>query len=111
MRACVRACVRVCVRVCVRACSNIPYYFILRSGGKYGDGQLGKTLRAVREGIPLIKASKQFVVPARTLHRLRDNAVTSPGTLNLALELLTLEMTSRKPCTNTLKRWNVACTA
>ena len=33
---------------------------------KYGGGQLGKALRAVRDGIPLLKASKQFGVPVRT---------------------------------------------
>ena len=35
------------------------------------------------EGIPLLKASKQLAVPARTLRRHRDNAVTSRGTLKL----------------------------
>ena len=51
--------------------------------GKYGDGQLGKAFRPVRESIPSSKASKQFGVPARTFRRLRDNAVVSPGTLKL----------------------------
>ena len=96
-------CVCACVRACVRACvclfltlynSETPFLStsfcraIVRSHkrkterGKYGDDQLGKALRAVSEGIPLIKAYMQFVVPARTLRRHRDNAVTSPGTLN-----------------------------
>ncbi|KAK2185125.1 hypothetical protein NP493_246g03086 [Ridgeia piscesae] len=53
--------------------------------GKYGDGQFGQVRRAVREGIPLLKASKQFVVPARTLRRHRDNAVISPEKVEKAL--------------------------
>ena len=44
---------------------------------------LAKLFVQFREGIPLLKASKQFVVPARTLRRHRDNAVTSPGKLKL----------------------------
>ena len=51
--------------------------------GKCVDDQLGQVLRAVREGIPLLKASKQFGVPARTLRMHRDNAVTSPGKVKL----------------------------
>ena len=51
--------------------------------GKYGDDKLGQALRAVIEGIPLLKASKQFGVPARTLRRHRDNAVTSPRSVLL----------------------------
>ena len=51
--------------------------------GKYGEENLAKALKAVTEGVPLIRASKEFGVPARTLRRHRDQQVAKPGTMNL----------------------------
>ena len=92
VRACVRACVCVCVFVCL--CASVCAFLTLYNRGnrsykrktelgKYEDGHLGKALRVVRQGIPLVNASKQFGVRARTLRRHRDNAVAFHGTLKL----------------------------
>jgi hypothetical protein len=49
--------------------------------GKYGQDNLAAALRAVAEGTPLVRASKEYDVPARTLRRHRDKQVAEPGTL------------------------------
>ncbi|KAK7478675.1 hypothetical protein BaRGS_00030060 [Batillaria attramentaria] len=50
--------------------------------GKYGEENLSAALEAVSKGVPLIRASKEFGVPARTLRRHRDQTVAEPGVLN-----------------------------
>uniref|UniRef100_UPI0035902D71 uncharacterized protein n=1 Tax=Myxine glutinosa TaxID=7769 RepID=UPI0035902D71 len=50
--------------------------------GNYGQSNLSAALTAVSEGLPLIRASKDFGVPARTLRRHRDQQVAAPGVLN-----------------------------
>ena len=49
--------------------------------GKYGQGNLSAALKAINEGVPLICASKEFGIPARTLRRHRDQRVAEPGVL------------------------------
>lgn len=50
--------------------------------GKYGHSNLSEALKAVSNGVPLIRASKEYGVPARTLRRHRDKKVLEPGVLN-----------------------------
>ena len=50
--------------------------------GKYGEKNLSEALEAVGKGVPIIRASNEFGVPARTLRRHRDKRVTEPGVLN-----------------------------
>ncbi|KAK2141324.1 hypothetical protein NP493_5305g00002 [Ridgeia piscesae] len=91
--------------------ANVRSYKRKTERGKYGDGQLGQALRAFREGIPLLKASKQFVVPARTLRRHRDNAVTSPGKLKLGPRTVLLGYDVEKALYEHIKQmeWRMAC--
>jgi len=51
--------------------------------GSYGSENLQQALEAVKNGTPLIKASKQFCIPARTLRRHRDGKVQCPGSSKL----------------------------
>ena len=50
--------------------------------GKYGQDNLKAALKAVAEGTPLLRASKEFGIPARTLRRHRDKKVAEPGSIN-----------------------------
>src|SRR5688572_18057122 len=51
--------------------------------GDYGNEKLTAALDAVRNGVPLIRVSKESGIPARTLRRHRDGATTAPGTSKL----------------------------
>ena len=51
--------------------------------GVYGDGNLQDALRLVRDGMPLIRVSKELRVPARTIRRQRDALVATPGKVRL----------------------------
>lgn len=51
--------------------------------GCYGTERLGAALIAVKEGMSLRSACRQFGIPARTLGRHRNNRVTSPGRVQL----------------------------
>ena len=51
--------------------------------GAYGDGNLQDALRLVRDGMPLIRVSKELGVPARTIRRHRDALVATPGKVKL----------------------------
>ena len=48
--------------------------------GSYGSEKLQLALEALKKGVPLIKTSKEFGIPARTLRRHRDGKVQHPGT-------------------------------
>lgn len=48
--------------------------------GAYGEVKLRDALKAIEEGTPLIRASKNYGIPERTLRRLRDKRVQQPGT-------------------------------
>lgn len=58
-------------------------YKPISTRGKYGEQNLADALKAVQEGMALIRASKNFGVPARTLRRHRDGAVSGPGLIRL----------------------------
>lgn len=49
--------------------------------GIYGEDGLKAALQSLREGKPLIRTSKEFGIPPRTLRRHRDNMVQRPGSL------------------------------
>ena len=51
--------------------------------GVYGDGNLQDALRLVRDGMPLIRVSKELGLPARTIRRHRDALVDTPGKVRL----------------------------
>ena len=51
--------------------------------GEYGNQKLAEALQAVSDGMPLIRASKEYSIPARTLRRHRDKKVQTPGSVNL----------------------------
>ena len=51
--------------------------------GSFGEDNLSAALKAIVEGMPLIRASRNFNVPARTLRRHRDKKVAQPGVLKL----------------------------
>ena len=51
--------------------------------GKYGEETLKAALQSLECGKPLIRASKDFRIPARTLRRHRDASVKQPGTLRM----------------------------
>ena len=40
-------------------------------------------IRASKDGVPVIRASKEFGVPAHTLRRHGDSAVSQPGVVQL----------------------------
>ena len=49
----------------------------------YGDGKLQDVLRLVRDGMLLIRVSKELRVPARTIRRHRDALVATLGKVRL----------------------------
>ena len=51
--------------------------------GQYGNKKLADALKAILDGVPLIKVSKECGIPARTLRRHRDKKVQVPGSVNL----------------------------
>jgi hypothetical protein len=51
--------------------------------GSYGEAQLQAALQTVDGGMPVIRASKIYGVPARTLRRHRDKQVLFPGKVKL----------------------------
>ena len=51
--------------------------------GSYGNQNLADALKAISDGVPLLRASKEYGVPARTLRRHRDSKVQTPGSVNL----------------------------
>ena len=51
--------------------------------GNYGSDDLQAALRAIDEGLPLLRASNQFGVSRRTLRRHRNNLVSLPGQVKL----------------------------
>ena len=48
-----------------------------------GDGNLQDALRLGRDVIPLIRVSKELVIPSRTIRRHRDALVDTPGKVRL----------------------------
>ena len=46
--------------------------------GNYGSELLTEALQATKDGVPVIRASKEFGVPTHTLRRHRYNAVSQP---------------------------------
>ena len=48
-----------------------------------GDGKLQDALRLVRDVMPLIRVSKELVIPSRTIRRHRDALVDTPGKVRL----------------------------
>lgn len=51
--------------------------------GQYGNQQLTLALEAVKGGMPLLRASKEFDIPRRTIRRHRDRLVANPGVSRL----------------------------
>lgn len=51
--------------------------------GAYGESKLAQALDSIKSGTALLKVSRQYGIPARTLRRHRDNKVRNPGTLQL----------------------------
>ena len=51
--------------------------------GGYGSDVLQQALQSVKDGVPLIKVSRQTGIPARTLRRHRDGKVNKPGEVSL----------------------------
>ena len=49
----------------------------------YGSDVLRQVLQSVKDGVPLIKVSRETCIPARTLHRHRDGKVNKPGEVSL----------------------------
>ena len=47
----------------------------------YGSNQLAQALGAVGGGMALLRASKRYHIPGRTLRRHRDRSVLKPGTV------------------------------
>ena len=47
--------------------------------GDYGSDGLASVLQALKDGAPLIRVSREYNIPARTLRRHRDQAVSAPG--------------------------------
>ena len=45
----------------------------------YGSDHLLRALTAIQGGTPLLRVSKEFGIPARTLRRHRDKGVLTPG--------------------------------
>ena len=50
---------------------------------RYNDVALKNALESISQGTPLIRVSRQFNIPARTLRRHRDSKVSSPGEIIL----------------------------
>ena len=48
-----------------------------------GDSKLQDALRLVRDAMPLIRVSKELVIPSRTIRRHRDALVDTPGKVRL----------------------------
>ena len=55
--------------------------------GQYGNKNIEDALEAVNDGTPLIRTSKEYGIPARTLRRHRDNKVQQPGKVALGRHL------------------------
>ena len=51
--------------------------------GVCGDGKLQDALRLVRDGMPLIRVSKELVILSRAIRRHRDALVDTPGKVRL----------------------------
>lgn len=51
--------------------------------GQYGKEKLAAAMKDIADGVPLIRVSKNYSIPARTLRRHRDGKVTQPGSVNL----------------------------
>jgi len=51
--------------------------------GGYGSDVLQQALQSVKDGVPLIKVSRETGIPARTLRRHRDGKVNKPGAVSL----------------------------
>ena len=49
----------------------------------YGSDHLLRALTAIQGGTPLLRVSKEFGIPARTLRRHRDKGVLTPGKISL----------------------------
>ena len=61
--------------------------------GDYGEERLATALEAIKQGMPLIRASKEMGIPARTLRRHRDQRTAMPGVLKLGRHMTTLSVT------------------
>lgn len=61
--------------------------------GEYGEERLATALKAINQGMPLIRVSKEMGIPARTLRRHRDQRTTMPGVLKLGRHTTTLSVT------------------
>src|ERR1700733_311866 len=55
--------------------------------GHYGNKNLEDALKAINDGMPLIRASREHGIPARTLRRHRDRKVVQPGKVALGRHL------------------------
>ena len=51
--------------------------------GAYGEDKLKEALKTIEEGTPLIRASRNYRIPTRTLRRHRDKRVQKPGCVRL----------------------------
>jgi len=60
--------------------------------GEYGEERLATALEAINKGMPLIRASREMGIPARTLRRHRDKRTTTPGLLRLGRHTTTLSV-------------------
>ena len=60
--------------------------------GQYGEEMLATALEAINQGMPLIRASQEMGIPARTLRRHRDQRTTMPGVLRLGRHTPTLSV-------------------
>ena len=60
--------------------------------GEYGEERLATALEAINQGMPLIQASREMGIPARTLRRHRDRCTSLPGVLKLGRHTTTLSV-------------------
>ena len=61
----------------------VRHYKKKANRGVCGDGKLQDVLRLGRDGMPLIRVSKELIIPSRTIRRHRDALVDTPGKMRL----------------------------
>ena len=72
--------------------------------GQYGSQKLADALKGISDGIPLIRVSKEFGIPARTLRRHRDRKVQVPGSVTLGRHAPALREDVEKELHDHIKR-------
>src|SRR5678816_2470279 len=71
--------------------------------GEYGEERLATALEALSQGMPLIQASREMGIPARTLRRHRDHHTTMPGVLKLGCHTPVLSVALESELCNHIK--------